>query len=107
MTNNKSAVSFHSQPKGRASHSTLLIALKMGDVDRAMRYYENGNKFESAADLALTIGGLDEAAILYERQIQSYEKAGDFDNASRLAKKINDSERAEELAGISSLLRFG
>ena len=27
MTNNKSAVSFHSQPKGRASHSTLLMGI--------------------------------------------------------------------------------
>lgn len=47
MTNNKSAVSFHSQPKGRASHSTLLIEMikrneiKDAKTIAAILYYKN------------------------------------------------------------------
>jgi ubiquinone/menaquinone biosynthesis C-methylase UbiE len=41
MTNNKSAVSFHSQPKGRASHSTLLIDYLSSTSKSVVQHYTN------------------------------------------------------------------
>ena len=81
------------------------VALKMGDTQSAIAYYEKAREFKCAAAVALKSGKQDEADILFERQMLVYEKNRNLEAAACLADERNEKDRAKNLRKLSDILR--